>query len=58
MEKAKVSPMTEEAEEIDAGFRHWYESCPCCLSQAYPDVKQALDEQQAARSAQQYTQPA
>ncbi|MGH9066759.1 MAG: hypothetical protein ACRD0J_04600 [Acidimicrobiales bacterium] len=36
---------------IDEGMRQWYESCPCCMSQAYPDVKQALDEERAARSA-------
>jgi len=28
---------------IDAGMRHWYHSCPCCLSAAYPDVKRVLD---------------
>ncbi len=35
----------EQAVAIDDGFRHWYESCPCCLSQAYPEVKRALDEE-------------
>lgn len=24
--------------EIDDGMRRWYESCSCCLSDAYPDV--------------------
>ena len=34
---------------IDDGMRLWYESCSCCLSDAYPDVKAALDaERQAA----------
>lgn len=28
---------------IDDGMRRWYESCSCCLSDAYPDVKAALD---------------
>lgn len=28
---------------IDAGMRHWYQSCPCCLSTAYPEVKRTLD---------------
>jgi hypothetical protein len=32
---------------LDPGFREWYESCPCCMSKAYPDVKQALDEEKA-----------
>lgn len=37
--------------EIDVGLREWYEACPCCMSQARPDVKQALDEERAASSA-------
>lgn len=36
--------------EIDDGLREWYEACPCCMSQALPDVKQALDEERAAAS--------
>jgi len=35
------------AEPIDAGFRAWYKSCPCCLSEAHPDVKRTLDEEKA-----------
>jgi YHS domain-containing protein len=34
--------------EIDDGMRRWYESCSCCLSDAYPDVKAALDAERAA----------
>jgi hypothetical protein len=30
-------------------MRRWYESCSCCLSDAYPDVKAALDAERAAR---------
>lgn len=30
---------------IDDGMRRWYQSCPCCLSEAYPEVKQRLDEE-------------
>jgi phage terminase large subunit GpA-like protein len=30
---------------IDEGFRRWYESCPCCLSESYPEVKTALDRE-------------
>lgn len=33
---------------IDAGMRRWYESCSCCLSDAYPEVKAALDAERAA----------
>jgi YHS domain-containing protein len=36
---------------IDEGMRRWYESCSCCLSDAYPDVKAALDAERAARAA-------
>ena len=24
---------------VDEGMRRWYESCPCCMSTAYPEVK-------------------
>ena len=34
--------------DIDDGMRLWYESCSCCLSDAYPDVKAALDAERAA----------
>ena len=33
---------------IDDGMRRWYESCSCCLSDAYPDIKAALDAERAA----------
>lgn len=32
---------------IDEGMRRWYESCPCCLSDAYPEIKAALDAERA-----------
>lgn len=32
---------------IDEGMRLWYESCSCCLSDAFPDVKAALDAERA-----------
>lgn len=35
---------------IDDGMRRWYESCSCCLSDAYPDVKAALDRERAANA--------
>ena len=33
---------------IDDGLRRWYESCSCCLSEAYPEIKARLDEERAA----------
>jgi hypothetical protein len=33
---------------IDEGMRRWYESCSCCLSDAYPEVKAALDAERDA----------
>lgn len=38
--------------QIDEGMRLWYESCSCCLSDAYPDVKAALDAEQLAKHEQ------
>lgn len=46
----RVPDQHSERVEIDHGFRSWYESCPCCLSEAYPDVKQALDDEQVIRA--------
>jgi len=33
---------------IDEGMRRWYESCSCCLSDAYPEIKARLDAERAA----------
>lgn len=38
--------------EIDQGFRAWYASCPCCLSESYPQVKHALDDERVLRAAE------
>lgn len=35
---------------IDEGMRRWYDSCSCCLSDAYPEVKAALDAERSAQS--------
>lgn len=43
---------------IVAGLREWYESCPCCMSKAMPDVKQALDRERALRPAPPTIEPA
>ena len=36
---------------IDAGMRRWYESCSCCLSDAYPEIKAQLDAERSASAA-------
>jgi YHS domain-containing protein len=36
---------------IDEGMRRWYESCSCCLSDAYPEIKAQLDAERAAATA-------
>jgi len=36
---------------IDEGIRRWYESCACCLGDAYPDIKAQLDAERAAAAA-------
>ena len=36
--------------EIDAGMRLWYESCSCCLSDAHPEVKAAIDAEREGTS--------
>lgn len=33
---------------IDEGMRRWYESCACCLSDAFPEIKAQLDAERAA----------
>ena len=33
---------------IDEGMRRWYQSCSCCLSDAYPEIKAQLDAERAA----------
>jgi hypothetical protein len=32
-------------------MRRWYESCSCCLGDAYPEVKAQLDAERAAADA-------
>ena len=33
--------------EIDLGMRRWYESCRCCMHDAYPEIVAALDAEKA-----------
>ena len=42
------APQTKGLPVIDEGMRLWYESCSCCLSDAFPEVKAALDAERAA----------
>jgi YHS domain-containing protein len=48
---AAMAAVRPGAPIIDEGMRRWYESCSCCLSDAYPDIKAALDAERAAASA-------
>jgi YHS domain-containing protein len=41
-------PRAGELLVIDDGMRRWYESCSCCLSEAYPQIKAQLDAERAA----------
>jgi YHS domain-containing protein len=43
-----AAPTTSGPIEIDQGMRLWYESCSCCLSDAHPEVKAALDAEREA----------
>lgn len=43
-------PQAKGLPVIDEGMRLWYESCSCCLSDAFPDVKAALDAERAAQA--------
>lgn len=55
-QNAKIASAPEQARAlrvIDDGMRRWYDSCSCCLSDTYPEVKAALDAERAAA-----TQPA
>ena len=54
MAEAAVAPATDGTGQdlpvIDEGMRRWYESCACCLSDSYPEVKAQLDAERAAAS--------
>lgn len=41
--------------QIDAGIRAWYESCRCCLSDAYPKVVEVLDAERAMATSESST---
>jgi P-type Cu+ transporter len=43
-------PQAQGLPVIDEGMRLWYESCSCCLSDAFPEVKAALDAERAAKT--------
>jgi hypothetical protein len=45
-------PQAKGLPVIDEGMRRWYESCSCCLSDAYPGIKAALDAERATSGGQ------
>ena len=47
---AAASSGAEMLPVIDEGMRRWYESCSCCLSDAYPEIKARLDAERAAEA--------
>ena len=54
-EKVRIAPAAaQDAAQglpvIDDGMRRWYDSCSCCLSDAYPEVKAALDAEREAQA--------
>ena len=50
--EAAVAPATDGTGQdlpvIDEGMRRWYESCACCLSDSYPEIKAQLDAERSA----------
>lgn len=44
-------PDTGTLPVIDQGMRLWYESCACCLSDAFPEIKAQLDAERAVTPA-------
>ncbi len=51
MEERPDGPRDAGGLKIDEGFRAWYRACPCCLGEAHPEVRRALDEERIAREA-------
>lgn len=48
-EAAVAAPKSPKAlPVIDEGMRRWYESCSCCLSDTFPEIKAQLDAERAA----------
>jgi hypothetical protein len=43
-------PQAQGLPIIDEGMRRWYESCSCCLSDAYADIMAALDAERDTKS--------
>ena len=44
---AGAGPAVAVLPVVDEGMRRWYESCSCCLSEAFPEVKAQLDAERA-----------
>lgn len=47
-EHERANAASGDPPAIDEGMRRWHASCPCCLSEAYPDVAKMLDAEKAA----------
>lgn len=45
----------KENPAIDEGMRRWYDAYPCCLSEAYPAIKETLDIERNVRTAESQT---
>jgi YHS domain-containing protein len=44
---ATIEGPAHAAPAIDTGIREWYQSCRCCLSEAYPQIVEQLDAEKA-----------
>lgn len=49
VEGREARPCRQAQPAMDEGMRRWCESCPCCLSNAYPEAKATLNVQRRAR---------
>lgn len=50
-DRSAVHPArSDDQPPIDQGMRLWYESCSCCLSEAFPEIKAQLDAERAAQA--------
>jgi hypothetical protein len=47
-----MQEQTEQPIAIDEGMRRWYQSCRCCFGEAYPELKEQLDEEGKATKQQ------
>ena len=48
----QLSTLSEDDVTIDEGMRRWHASCPCCLGDAYPEIRKVLDAEAMELGAQ------